>query len=738
MTEVYISLDGLEYNKIEIDENDSVLMKYISKDLKDVSKVFAPFSQTINVKATPTNKKNLEFFGDTTVVRISPNNKYRCKIYTNGVLNLTGIIKVKECKYDNNILTDYSIEFGTFIRDLKKIIGDDLITDLGSFVASFGANDVEALMQGAYSGIVNSVPIKYFIPFMSNNRVWSFDRNQLSEYKDNISWLSSTNHGSDRYVRHSEVRPSITVSTILGLMKKKYGLNLQIPIENRSEYKDAYIYCNGDKFDNKMFGTFVAPNNIVNLDISALSKPELVPTPYKYVMTSENITNSFKITKNVVATGYENHCKIRVYIKNFADAGEAEQVGTVRVLRKTTNEVVFLKEFETVNSVLDINFDVEDSLFIDDNFEFIVQTSFSTLVRHNKVRIYTEQYYKRTFAGGIAQGVIAYYTNLFVYNDGQYTNFNKFSVDLIKSLPNTKVIDFLESLIKAFNLRIYDSSPNDSKLFLLTPSDVNTSGFEYSKLTIDYTRYVDKKSFLKKAINEYNYYSFKHNEGKYRSNVDYKKATNVGYGSTSYPSIEPEDVNKYEIETKFTIIPPVKVVNAPEILTTYGFNSSEPTINSNGSAIYEPNFNELTIFYKGEIAPLPDFVAVTSCIPSTGVPYIAKMTNYLPALPVNSEGKSLGFSILVYNSIQYTDTLFSREYVNEIIRLLNPNCLSQSYDLTLPLNELYLNYSDSEANLTPAGFRLQNDIIIGETLFSILEANIDIKKGKAQLTLLNY
>jgi len=40
--------------------------------------------------------------------------------------------------------------------------------------------------------------------------------------------------------------------------------------------------------------------------------------------------------------------------------------------------------------------------------------------------------------------------------------------------------------------------------------------------------------------------------------------------------------------------------------------------------------------------------------------------------------------------------------------------------------------------LTPTGFRLQNDIIIGETKFSILDAKIDVTTGKSKMTLLNY
>jgi len=58
----------------------------------------------------------------------------------------------------------------------------------------------------------------------------------------------------------------------------------------------------------------------------------------------------------------------------------------------------------------------------------------------------------------------------------------------------------------------------------------------------------------------------------------------------------------------------------------------------------------------------------------------------------------------------------------------------------LPPNEIYVNKSNQNqgGGLTPTGFRLQNEIIIGETLYSILDSTIDITTGKTKLTLLNY
>ena len=101
---------------------------------------------------------------------------------------------------------------------------------------------------------------------------------------------------------------------------------------------------------------------------------------------------------------------------------------------------------------------------------------------------------------------------------------------------------------------------------------------------------------------------------------------------------------------------------------------------------------------------------------------------------------SLAFSILVINNVSYTETLYSRYYSKLIARLLNPNALLQTINFILPSTEIYLNDANiaSGAGLTPKGFRLQNEIIVGETRFEIIEASIDTTTGKTKLTLLNF
>ncbi len=741
MTEVYISLDNNTFNKLDLEKAEAIVMKYILKDLQDISKVFSPYSQDFNFKATPSNQRALLFFGDTTTVRPNNQNRYYCKVYTNGILNLTGLLQVKEGKYINGKLESYSASFGTSLTNLKDRIGDGKISDLGTCIINYDAGNIKQLMQAGGSGTINTgtavVPVSYFVPFMSNMRVWSFDQNGSNPRKDNISWFNVSSVASDKYIRHEEVRPALTLTTIIKLIEDKYNLKVTSPIENRDEVKKAYILCNNDVMKNVGFYLYKYPGfGVKPLAKSGFGPAGLLTSP-RYVITHNQPTGYFKIQKNTATpyeSGYTGESTFNLRITNQAQTIAGPVTGRLRVKRKSDNQLLYYKEFNTQHGWIEEAIILKDTMFIGNTLEFYIETSWDKLVRHKKMFWNFEYNYSNT--------TLLYYNcaQSFDYNDWVKSNFDSFQVDLMKILPDTPVIDFLNSYLKTFNLQIFDTSPNNDNLFFLTPSDIDTSGLEYSKATPDYTAYLDNKSYGKKILEAYNSYSFKHADSSYRSNVDYKSAAGVAYGQLIYPAITPTNPVEFKVETKFSIIPPVNVANTTNMLTTYGFDSSAPTDIADAQFIYTPNWNECTILYRGNAIVSPAPIAVTSHVNGSNQPSIDSITQYTPALPVNSIGNSLGFSILVYNNVSYPDTLYQRGYSKQIERLLDPNTLTHSFTLNLPFSEIYLNEATTVQNggQTPSGFRLQNDIILGEARYSIVEISIDITTGKAIGTLLNY
>lgn len=702
ITEIYVSIDNLTFTKLDLYKDESISLKLSKKDLQDITKVFAPFSQNFTIPATDKNKAALDFFGNTEVQKTITENKLFCKIYTNGILNQQGVIKLEGVKYKNDKADSFTVSFSTEFLSLKERIGEDLISDLSSANNQISWKSDNVYNRLKSTAIIND--IRYYIPLWSNNRVWSYDPNEPSI--DNIAYEIGNDPTEDKVINIGELRPSVDVVSIINLIKSKYNLNIEIPLASNNELKEIFIWCNGSNFGG-LNNRFI------------LNKQYSNEEPTSHGKAVVNFTdNSIKITKN--ASTFFVQYRISLADTIVGDLLETA-TATIEVVRKSDNSVVLTQDFEVKNGNNVMPMSVPIYLFTSNEFEFY------TNIRVSKPIFWKSSSSRVLYRTPFSDKISSYSTNL----NSDATN--SYKIDLIKSLPNMKVIDFLKSLFKTFNISIYDSSPSDENLLFLTPDDIETPNKIYSKLESDYTLYADKKEVPKSVNNPYNYYNFKHKTSNYRSNVDFKTIYGIEYGQTYFPNTPPAKPNEFKVETEFSIVPPI-YINGSQIYTSYGFAKGSPSADDEGRFRYEPNLDEPTLFYNHgttTIAPL-------SCqnVSTSDVLINSSLAQCVKSMPYCKQNdNSLAFSVLRIDNIDYIKTLYSIYYSAFINRLLNINALSQIYTLNLPSNEIYIN--DAEP-LRPKGFRLQNDIVIGETRFETLEANIDVTTGKTKLTLLNY
>jgi hypothetical protein len=311
------------------------------------------------------------------------------------------------------------------------------------------------------------------------------------------------------------------------------------------------------------------------------------------------------------------------------------------------------------------------------------------------------------------------------------------NIDLYKAIPETKCIDFIKSFFKTFNISVYQNDTTDGRLFFLTPEDLKAENKEYSKKEVDYTPYVWSKKINKEIPTEYNFYNFKHKNTKYKSNIDYKNARGVEFGQLTYPTTPPEsDKEEFIIQTDFSIIPTVPLSGLSELRTSYGFTNDTPTIAPNGALRYTPNLGELTMFFGNTLQNLSKPLGF-QVVAVSGQMLVSNITSYIPTSPVHESGFSLGFGLIEQSTVQ---SLYNSFYKEQTERLLDPNVLESTFMLKLPASELVISKSNDiqgQSNI-PNGFRLQNDIIIQENKYSILEATIDKTTGNTTLKLLNY
>jgi hypothetical protein len=293
-----------------------------------------------------------------------------------------------------------------------------------------------------------------------------------------------------------------------------------------------------------------------------------------------------------------------------------------------------------------------------------------------------------------------------------------------------KCVDFLKSFFNMFNISVIATGLNDQSMYWLTPSDIQEVNKPYSKRIVDYTSYVDVAVLSKKKANNYNQYIFNHFASKYYDAV-YGDGTR--FGSLSYPAVAPTKPTKFEVKTDYSLLKQASTFNHPSTSKTcLGFSKDIPTVLDNGGNRYKPVYEEMTLFYLQ-----PKSLGINTL----SVEYTEMANNQLFSILEASFKNSFNGKILGFGADGVdTDSLYLNYYKTFIELLLEPNTYKSEFTLTLPPNEIFLNFANlnqGESNI-PTGFRPQNEIIIGEQRYSLQDCTIDLTTGKTKLTQLNF
>jgi len=747
--EIFVSIDNENYYKLDLDKSESINVKYVLKDTTDLSKVFSPFSQSFNFPATLNNQKILGYVGMTKVLKVKTNNIFSCKIYNNGLINQTGKLKVTDIVEENGRITAYTANFTTTLLSLATRMGEDLISDLPdnpvtiNWLPNEVYNSLSSIKQSLIEPIAG-VKTRYYVPLISNTRVFQRNANIAIDYIDNVAYNPNATPTGTHVLKADELSPAVNAQSIIDMMKIKYSLDIVMPIEQEQYYNDWFVYCNGEQKESNGGGI---EYDIIN-QFGVLTRyhrlnPSYIPNPQKYEITADISTNFFDITKNVADINYDNEVSFFIKLNNVTSTKGTDDVSVNFILQLENGSIYNqISGSKDNNGNIEVQFIIPDSSFVLGHFKFKILQKSDTPIIWSSSEVKIDYSYRKFFT---VPDEIGYNTVLVSASYKQSSvNDNSFSmggtkIDLYKSIPETKCVDFLNSFLKTFNISIFDASPNDDRLYWLTPNDLLSENKEYSKRVVDYTPYITSKKVQKKIPNDYNYYNFKHKTSKYKSNVDYLTARGYEFGQLTYPENKPtQDLSEFKVDTGFSILEAVPIAGMPDEFTSYGFTSDNPEIWDTGEKRYKPNTSELTIFFACGLRNLTREKRLgfqgTSGL---NILSVLPLNSYIKTSPVHTSGFSFGFGLIQEAT---TKSLYYYFYRNQTERLLDPNTLQHAFELKLPAKEMVLNFANTaqgESNI-PTGFRLQNEIILQETRFSIIDASIDITTGNTKLNLLNF
>lgn len=696
---------------------------------QDITAVFKGFTNSFSVQASPNNIKLLGYFGYAD--QLQPTNiKKRAKLFLDGMLYKEGIITIESASWINSSPSLFSLEFSDGQKNLTEILGEDTFTELaevGDIVWS--TKNIQKALQGIQTGTGG---IRWFVPFVSVQRIFSVDSRTEALPTDNIFYDPAKLITSENVLLEKELRPAMFVSEILQRINTKYDIKIDPTpyIGTATQLTDMCTICTSDisvketkaaidttswtfeKFREERFDIIPKPLiDAFELNYLGYGGGSAHDATFGMIIQLAQTTSSFTLFAGTPIISYGTDVD-----KNFIYSMEVWEVTSLgEKKKKLPYSIVSGSESGSARMKINIGLDVftpeggnEPSTFIKPLIAIFVAAD--------------------TLAGWKFTN-ISFDWNLTGWSKGILNNVQPTaaptSVNLFKSLANMKLIDFVKSIYTMFGYKKFkDEVLND---FYYIPKTIDTNTHVAYRVENDLTPYADLSKLTKKTNTKYDGYNLKHATSNYQQNKAFAITNDMEYGQLKYP-LTGKPKTEFKIETKFTapVFNPVLSNSDTMIYTFYPFGSTPELNDLETRFIYDTITEEFPVFYYngvGDISTPYAYVDTDSkTLKSIGKYHKISHRSSRIFTGINNYITSL-FNIITGDFIDQ-NTLYFMGYKGYVEDTLSGKKLIHTIDLNLPNIEIQ-KFEDSQ------------EIIIKETKYTILESSISLTNGETKLTLLN-
>lgn len=665
-----------DYEKIELFNDEKIVVNSSIQNVQDISKVFTDFSQSFTIPASPTNNRIAHYFYETDididldangVPLWNPNYKRRAFIEIDTIPFRTGKVAIEKAQVVNGKIESYTLGFYGDLVSLKDLFGTLKLSDLdySSYDSAYSYTNVKT----AITDTSLSRNVRY--PLISSDKVWSYGNGTNTDI--------TTNTGA---IRYTELFPALKVNAILDKIQSYFGItftgnwlaanntrwhNLFLWLKNVDTYTNT---TGAQAFDFKVARVTGVNNYALNIvEGSGTQNPHIDMTNNKFILYSVNAAS--KEVRSLMQLTFQTSTSCTIYYEIYKNGS-------------------YLKTIEGQSNVWVDVINQPSKYNNNDAYTFKIYTSIPCT---GQTILYAEQ--SNNYGGFNFYKVYSLANVSFTAT----TNLNKF-------MPDMTISDFFASLLKTFNLTCYATSANT---FRLEPLD----DFYSRGAVIDITKLVSIDNIEISKAPIYKTLTFEHaksenflNQAYYENN---KKTREFGDAKVVDANL---DSGEFSIKTGFS-----------DFLMT-NLNSGLCVGYSLGKyPSYEKQIPPPLLLYIDTIKTGVSFKV------SDGAGNYDTLTSYAPftqETTYNGQKYSLHFSdeYSVINNTPLFNNLYSIYYSGWMNNLYNPKCRVTSVDVQLPVSLL-------------TNMKLYDRVIIRDKRYTINDMKIDLTTGECKLNLLN-
>ena len=668
--EVDYNINTEDWTRLDLFDDETIQLTDSIQDVKDIKKVFTAFSQTFKVPASDNNNKLFKHYYNADIDGYDGRFRKDALIKIDGVDFKLGRVRLNSVDLAKNFPNAYNVTFFGSTVQLTELIGEDELSDLEGTTAlsayDFTYNDT--FVKERFDG--TQVDQTLVFPFISAKNYYYAESGSAStgiELPDGAVSRNIYDEGSAYTgVYYTDLKPAIKVSKVIDAIEEKYGLTFSNDFFATTTFTELYLWLHREKGQiTEQISSTSFTYNITDFTVDG--------TPAWTggdIITSESEVVSYGLRVYITAPVGQT------YTISASGSGDGATNGT------GTGSAVshyfrygFFAGYGTETPVITVS--TTGGL-----------TSYDIDLRIEELPWYIDDY-----GGG---------------PDDEFYDFIAISetippVSVASQMPKMKVIDFLTSLFKMFNLTTYFDG---TELVVKTLDNYYASGTSY-----DITEYIDTSNSKVLKSNIYRNVAFKFPEAKtfavYNSNL----LTGNEFGNEDF---EDRDIDGgvYNVEVKFEKFMYERMTDQDSNALTdvqWGWfvDDNKNEYVSNALLMYIEKVNTSLEFHNG---------TVSSSITDYYKPHNVK-TDGSQTLHFNSE-------IDEFTTLENTNSLFSNYYTTYINNVFDKK--ARIYTFTAYLPSQILNR-----------YELNDTFIIGKREYRINKIKVNLLNGKSELELIN-
>ena len=507
-------------NKMDLFSDENVTLNSSIQNILDISKVFSDYTKDFNIPASRGNNLVMKHFYRSDIISIDLRVSHSAELRLNDLPYKQGRVNIVSAKLSKGVAESYQVVFYSWDRPLKEILGEDKLNKLD--LTFYDHEFSEANVKKGLTSYIDTNKNGQTLPFgdvvyslISRDNRYIMD-SAGGTYPDaqNIYYSSSS---QTSYVNFLDLKPSIKVLRIIEAIETKYGIN----------------------FSNHFFDSSNLIFNNFYMWLNATSGPVGIDD-------KDNTEKTVRIAGFVKQAGqdftFENNASELVFDTWF-DSG----IGYLSMSGELLLTPSDSKKYNVKVTDIDNDLVLYEQNEISGNHTATIDMSadgYPETWRRVVVDITTTD----NLSGIYAEWKL---THTLETRDEYWQDYGEYETPTLsvidvaviaKNIPEMKVIDFLTSLFKMYNLTAYQL--DDGTINVMPLDTYYANGNSY-----DITEFVDIDSTLVAQANVYKNIGFKFEDPKTFLAKYYKDNNQRVFGDLNYNTdFEGGD---YNIEVQF-------------------------------------------------------------------------------------------------------------------------------------------------------------------------------------------